>query len=137
MNDANPEAYLGRGWSFPPRFDRGVGGVAMTTGVADVTRALELICTTRLGERLMRPHFGCALVDGVFGGTTVQELTFLKHTIETAVTRHEARVDLDDVLLTPSTSGVLTVELRYRLRGANSRFNHVFPFYLAEADTQP
>ncbi len=137
MSEVDSDAYLGRGWSFPPNFSRAAGGVVMTSGLEDVNRALELICTTRLGDRLMRPRFGCALVDGVFGGTSVQELTFLKHTIETAVTLYEARVDLEDVLLTPSLNGFLTVELQYRLRGANSRYNYVFPFYLVEADTQP
>ncbi len=47
--------FLGRGWSFPPTFNRYIPGVEMVEKEADVAGSLEILVTTALGERIMLP----------------------------------------------------------------------------------
>lgn len=127
--------YFGRGWSYPPVFDANQSEVLMTEGVEDINNSLKIILTTKLGERIMLPKFGCAMDDFVFETLDSATLTFIQDMIRTAIIYHEARIDLEDVLLDlDNGSGTLNINIFYKLRNANSRFNFVFPFYLNEAN---
>lgn len=135
MQDEYP--YLGQGWEFPPTFDPQRGEAALVSGFEDINQSLKIILTTQLGERLMRPQFGCALDRYVFDVINNGAVGFLQHMIETAIVYHEARIDVEQVGLEfDATKGVLLIEIKYRLRNANSRFNFVFPYYLEEANTK-
>jgi phage baseplate assembly protein W len=53
-----------------------------------------------------------------------------------AILEHEPRVDLRGIDVTASDRpGELHIRIDYGIRGTNSRFNMVFPFYLNEAAT--
>jgi hypothetical protein len=66
------DRFIGRGWAFPPAFVKSGapgaerGEVTMTGGIEDIRQSLGIILGTALGERLMRPDFGCNLEDQVF-----------------------------------------------------------------------
>ncbi len=129
------EPFLGTGWSFPPTFDKGVGEVEMTSGVEDIEKSLEIIFTTSLGERIMNPKFGCSLEDMVFEPMNVSRLTYIDNLLKTAILYHEPRIDAEKIELRPDlTAGILWIAIDYKVRGANSRFNFVYPFYLTEAE---
>ena len=51
MNTPDDQGFLGRGWSFPPRFLAAGAEVGMVAGVDDVHQSLQILLTTRLGER--------------------------------------------------------------------------------------
>ena len=57
--------FIGRGWAFPARIDTR-GGVALVVGDDEIEASLRMILGTALGERVMRPEFGCAIWDLVF-----------------------------------------------------------------------
>ena len=54
-------AFLGRGWSFPPRFSGRGAEVSMASGATDIHESLRILLTTYSGERTMRSGFGCGL----------------------------------------------------------------------------
>ncbi|HEX7132227.1 MAG TPA: GPW/gp25 family protein, partial [Iamia sp.] len=86
-------AFLGRGWSFPPTFDRAVGGVQMLEHEADVASSLHILLSTARGERVMVPQFGCNLDELVFENLDTRMRTLMADKVEAAILYHEPRVD--------------------------------------------
>ncbi len=126
--------FLGRGWSFPPTFNLEVSGVEMLEQEADIASSLEILLSTVPGERVMLPEFGCNLEDLLFENLDTTTKTLMTDIIETAILYFEPRIDLEKVSLDSSREleGVVLIELIYRVRSTNSRFNFVFPFYKQE-----
>ena len=125
------DPFIGTGWSFPPRFEN--GHVVETGGQTSISDSLRIITGTALGERVMRPEFGCALDQEVFGAMNSNRVTWIENLIRRAILLHEPRIDAKQVTITPDQpEGRLMIEVTYVVRGANSRFNTVFPFYLQE-----
>lgn len=126
--------FLGRGWSFPPVFNRASRSVEMLTDEEDIKSSLEILLTTRVGERIMRPDFGCNLEDLVFENLDLTLKTYIIDLIETAILYHEPRIDVDAIRLSQPNpgEGLILIEVIYRVRTTNSRFNFVFPFYKNE-----
>jgi hypothetical protein len=124
------DPFIGTGWSFPPAFDRRIAGAAMSSGISDIEESLRILFTTRLGERIMNPSYGCALDGDLFEPMNTSRISYLESLIRTAIVYHEPRIDADNVKVEPdSLAGILNVSVSYRVRGANSRFNFVYPYY--------
>lgn len=125
--------FLGRGWAFPPAFSRGGGTVAMVEAEADVAESLRILLQTRIGERVMRPRYGCNLDRLLFEPLSTSLRAYVEDLVRTAILYHEPRVILDGVGLTAvPEGGRLDIEVRYTIARTNSRTNLVFPFYLSE-----
>lgn len=128
--DAN-KSFLGTGWSFPPTFDKSLAVVDMTSGVEDIERSLEIIFSTVLGERVMNPTFGCSLREMMFETMNTARLAYIQNLIRTAILYHEPRIDADVIDIDfGAEQGRLMIAITYTVRGTNSRFNYVYPFYL-------
>ncbi|WP_147114403.1 GPW/gp25 family protein [Tateyamaria sp. syn59] len=126
------DRFIGTGWSFPPTFEN--GEVLMTTGVRNIRESLRTIVTTNLGERLMRPDFGCLIEDELFGPMNATRLTMIETVIRRAILLHEPRVDAKRVAVTAAqNTGTLRIEIEYEIRGAKSRFSLVLPYELEAA----
>lgn len=127
--------FLGRGWAFPPAFAEGGADVAMVSGPADVHESLRILLSTVPGERVMRESFGCDFQSLLFAELDQSLLNKIERLVSSAILEYEPRVDLDSLDVSPSDSEPHCVLIRvsYTLRGTNSRFNLVFPFYLMEA----
>jgi phage baseplate assembly protein W len=125
-------SFLGRGWSFPPRFDAVSKAVAMTEEEKDIESSLQILLSTRLGERVMQPTYGCNLDDMVFESMNLTMLTYMQDLIENAILYHEARIELDKVEIDSSrqNEGFFLILLNYRVRTTNSRYNYVYPYYI-------
>ena len=126
--------FLGKGWSFPPAFDPALQTLAMTEKVEDIERSLEILLTTRVGERVMQPKYGCNMDDLVFESLNTATLTFIKDKITTAILYFEPRIDAKNITLNTDNilEGLIIVEIDYIVRATNSRFNFVFPYYRLE-----
>ena len=139
MKDASvmkaDQAFLGRGWAFPPSFSRGCAEVEMVSNAEDIHQSLKLLLGTTRGERVMRAKFGCDLSSLVFEEIDRWLLGRVERMISDSILEHEPRVVLDrvDVSASDAVQGCLTISVKYQIRGTNSRFNMVFPFYLTEA----
>lgn len=126
--------FLGRGWSFPPEFDRQARTVVMLEEETDIQSSLHILLSTRLGERVMQPTYGCNMDSLVFEAMNLTLLTYLKDLVENAILYHEPRIELDKVVIDTSRQyeGLLLIEIHYLVRTTNSRYNYVYPFYLNE-----
>lgn len=127
--------FLGRGWSFPPTFSEGGGDVEMVSGQDDVQESLQIILGTLPGERVMQDSFGCALQKLLFEELDQRLLSKIERLISDALLEHEPRIELQGVDVTEDKNEpfCVIVSIKYAVRGTNSRFNMVFPFYLMEA----
>jgi phage baseplate assembly protein W len=126
--------FLGRGWSFPPTFDRHRPGVRMLEQEDDIASSLHILLTTGEGERVMAPRYGCSMDELVFEELDTRTKTLMADKIEAAVLYHEPRITVEDVRLDDRAGldGVVLIGIIYRVRATNSRFNFVFPFYRQE-----
>jgi len=128
------ESFLGRGWSFPPEFRKDGKTVVMTEGALDIERSLQILLSTRLGERIMLPEYGCNMDELMFNPLNLTLKTYVADLIKTAILYHEPRIDADKIWIEESTEndGILLINIDYRIRITNSRKNLVYPFYKAE-----
>ena len=101
---------------------------------ADIASSLEILLSTMPGERVMFPEFGCNLEEFVFETFDTTTQTLMTDIIETAILYFEPRIDLEKVSLdsTRALEGVVLIDITYRVRTTNSRFNFVYPFYKQE-----
>ncbi|HWH62476.1 MAG TPA: GPW/gp25 family protein [Ginsengibacter sp.] len=131
---ATSKSFLGTGWSFPPTFSNKTLQVAMLSDEDDIHSSLEILLSTRQGERVMLPGYGCNLDEMVFEPLTTTFKTYIKDLINTAILYYEPRIsvnkiDLDD---TGEVEGRILISIDYTVRSTNSRFNFVYPFYKNE-----
>jgi phage baseplate assembly protein W len=128
------DSFLGTGWSFPPQFNTVAGTVEMTSDELDIQLSLQILLSTRKGERVMEPGYGCNLDELVFEPMTTTFKTYVREMIRTSILYYEARIDLNTVKVDDSreTEGVILIILDYTIRSTNSRFNFVYPYYKIE-----
>jgi phage baseplate assembly protein W len=133
MNVEN--SFLGTGWSFPPAFDKTSGTVKMVSNEEDIAQSLQILLSTRPGERVMLPQYGCNLDVFMFESITTTLVAYVKELIQTAILYFEPRINLDLITINTDSivGGVILIELEYTILASNSRFNFVYPFYLNES----
>ena len=95
---------------------------------------MRIILETSPGDRVMRPNFGCGIHDLVFEALDTTTVQRIRSTVEEALRRCEARIDVLSVEVDESATseGKLLVEIEYRVRKTNQVGNLVFPFYFRE-----
>jgi hypothetical protein len=121
------DRFIGTGWSFPPRF--AATGVEVTGGQQNIAESVRAIVTTQLGERVMRPDYGCIIESEIFQPMNASRITMIETVLRRAILLHEPRVDARRIAVTADqATGVLTVELEYEIRGSKSRFSLVLPY---------
>jgi uncharacterized protein len=131
VNSSN--AFLGRGWGFPPTFTRGNNGVEMFEAEKDIQSSLEILLSTALSERVMQPGYGCNLDKLIFEPLDTTFSTFITEQIRTAILINEPRVVLENVnYFADNLNGKVDISVDYTIIATNSRANIVFPFYLNE-----
>ena len=126
--------FLGRGWSFPPSFLPALQGVEMTEKVEDIDRSLQILLSTRTGERVMEPKYGCNMDEMVFEPLSTSIKTVMVDKIKTAILYFEPRIDVTSILMntTNELQGEVLIEIEYMVRATNNRYNFVFPYYINE-----
>jgi len=101
---------------------------------ADVVSSLQILLSTTPGERVMQPLYGCNLNELVFESLDTRMKTLMADKVESAILYYEPRVTLESVLFDESMEleGVVLINIVYRVKSTNSRFNFVFPYYKRE-----
>lgn len=129
------ENFLGRGWSFPPRFDPRTKEAVMVAGSIDIEESLRILLSTDPGERIMLPNYGTGLRRMVFEEATEQTMTEIKEMIRKAILFFEPRISLNriDAQVSDPMNGRIDLLLDYTIRTTNTRHNLVYPFYLHQA----
>jgi phage baseplate assembly protein W len=130
--DTEP-SFIGRGISFPLRFEN--GSMVMTTGTEDIDRGILVVLSTAPGERVMRPAFGCKIWELLFEPINANTLGLMEEAVREALSRWEPRIDVLAVHAVPdgadkSGDGLVRIDINYRVRVTNDRRNLVYPFYM-------
>jgi phage baseplate assembly protein W len=98
------------------------GGLATVDGDASVRQAVLLLLTTRPGERVMRPSYGCGLEQLAFNPNDDTTAGLAIHYVRKALTRWEPRVEIITLDATRNTEDAsrLDILLHYRVRPTSS-----------------
>ena len=129
------EEFVGAGWAFPIHTDP-TGRIALVTRERDIEESIELILGTAFGERPMRPEYGCAIHDYVFGGLDPEMITRIRVAVRASLLRWEPRIRVDDVRVTSAEDvGLIYIDIRYTIADTNSPRNLVVPFYTIPGET--
>lgn len=126
--------FLGRGWAFPPRFDTNNGTAQLVQDEDDIAESLRILMSTRPGERIMHPGYGCRLHDFVFETIDGTTRSAIETAIRQAILHYEPRITLIEVTadMIDWREGRMSVTLEYSIDQTNARSNMVFPFYIDE-----
>jgi len=129
--------FLGKGWKFPiaPQIANGEdsGPIATSGGESRIQESIWTILSTALGERVMRPDFGCGIQNLLFQPMSDSLIGKVASEVTRALVLFEPRIDVDGVNVRGDEEDpdVLLIDIDYRIRTTNSRFNLVYPFYVS------
>lgn len=131
-------SFLGKGWAFPPTFNKATGTVEMVIDEEDIRQSLHILLSTSLGERVMQPDYGCNLNDYIFESLNSTTIGYIKERVANSILYYEPRIVVERIEVTNAGSadnlaGRFLIELTYSIPGTNSRFNYVYDFYKNEA----
>jgi len=131
----NNEAFLGKGWSFPPEFYAGGAEVVMVAGAEDIRQSLHILLSTATGERTMFAAYGCDLMRYLFEEVDQGFVNSLRGMVSDAILNDEPRIKTDNIEVEQDTQtpGLLLISIDYTIRSTNNRYNLVYPFYINEA----
>ena len=130
----NGKEFMGRGLKFPLQIDPKTGKIAMVSEEEDIAESIGIIIHTVQGERVMRPDFGSNVLDYIFSAASDSMRQSLAYDLKQQLGYLEPRIDDIDVRCkeTNELEGAIIVELSYRVRSTNNRYNRVYPFYKTE-----
>jgi uncharacterized protein len=126
------KSFMGRGWKFPPTFEKGNALTVETE--EDIRESLYILLRTRLRERIMQSSYGCNLDMLLFESITTTFLSFVKDHVSSSIRLYEPRVNLLQVTMDTTNlfSGMIMIRVDFEVRVTNRRDNIVYPFYLNE-----
>ena len=112
------------------------GAIEMVDGDASVRQSLVLLLSTRPGERVMRPQYGCDLHRLVFAPNDDTTAGLAIHYVRRAVERWEPRVEIVslDAGQNPERPELLDILLEYRVRATQHEDQVAFSVNLMEGE---
>ena len=111
------------GLSFSP-----TGGIETVVGRESVRQAVLLLLSTRTGERVMRPDYGCDLHKLVFSPNDDTTAGLAMHYVRQAIERWEPRIVIErlDAGRDEAYPERLNILLEYRMNSSNTRDSLMF-----------
>lgn len=121
---------LGSGWAFPVGID-GRGRIALARRERDIEQAIFIILATPLGQRILRPEFGCRLQELVFAPNDATTAGLAISYVEDALAQWEPRIEVLNVDAAPDPDAEerLLIHIDYEVRATHNRRSLVWPFY--------
>jgi hypothetical protein len=100
------------------------GGLSLVEGSGAIRQAIMILLSTRPGERIMRPDYGCPLHRLAFEPNDAATSGLALHYIRAALTRWEPRIDIISLAAEPDAginaeTGRLVMRLQYRVRATS------------------
>lgn len=128
------QSFLGRGWGFPPTFNKDRADVEMTSKEEDIKQSLFIYFHTQLGERIMRQDYGCIIHEHMFDRLDNSIIDVLRFELKQNIGSIEPRISVEEieVNVVNAKDGKIEVKIRYTVIATNIRDNIVFPYYLNE-----
>lgn len=129
----NAKTFLGNGLNFPVKTDAR-GQIVLVTGAEDIEQSIRIILSTRPGERVMRPTFGCRAHELLFEPRSAATASLLQEYVHQALRMWEPRIDVQQVSVSNDNSqvGALLVHIHYEIKATHDTRSIVFPFYIAD-----
>ena len=127
------KTFLGTGLSFPLRTDAR-GKIMLTSGNQDIAEAIRIILSTRPGERVMRPTFGCRAHELLFEPRSPTTISLLQEYVYEALRIWEPRINLlqVNVVADDSQIGALLAEIEYEIKATHDTRSIVHPFFIED-----
>ena len=124
--------FLGVGTAFPLSLDARTRGLARAEYEQSVRQSILVILGTAKGERVMRPDFGCGIHDLIFATNSGETAGRVASEVRQALILWEPRIDVLGVSAGSDEAEPtrLLIQIEYRVRATNNRFNLVYPFYV-------
>lgn len=133
MERDSSKGFLGVGFKFPVQVDENTGRMKTSSYEEDIQEAIRIILSTKPGERLRNPKFGCGIYEYAFGTMDYTTLSSMQREVRDALIRWEPRIEDIDVHLDPiPDEGCVNIHISYYVRSTNNPFNMVYPFYINE-----
>lgn len=124
---------LGTGVAFPLRMSV-QGGLQLSSARQNLAESIRIILSTKPGERVYRPNFGCRLSELTFAPMNDNTLLRIRLYVEAALTQWEPRIVVDQVLAQPDPErGRVDITIDYHPKDTHDRRSLVYPFYLLPA----
>lgn len=99
----------------------------------EIRESLILLFSTRPGERITYPDFGCDIHHLILEPQNATLRSMIDVAIREAVLKFEPRIDITDINIDyDDVEGVVYVGMEYVIRKINVRTNIVYPFYKLE-----
>jgi uncharacterized protein len=129
----NSRTFLGTGLNFPLRADAR-GQVKLVTGVEDIEQSIRIILGTRLGERVMRPTFGCRAHELLFEPRSAATSSLMQEYVYQALRMWEPRIEVQSVNVNADETnpGALLAEVEYSIKATHDTRSIVYPFFIEE-----
>lgn len=123
--------FLGTGLTAPLSLNVG-RGISTQGGQEDIEQSIRLILGTRLGERVMRPSFGCRVHEYVFAPNNSSTHANIRDAVFEALKTNENRIEDIVVDVKPDSDDLdrVNVKITFKVRTVNHTQNLVYPFYL-------
>jgi phage baseplate assembly protein W len=107
---------FGCGVAFPPRLNA-TGQWATSVGAQNVRESIQILLSTRLGERLMFPSYGSALRTFLFAPNNPATRKSVQEAIENSLKQWEPRIAVDSVTVVQDSNDLQAAiaTIQYRL----------------------
>lgn len=127
----NLNRFLGSGLSFPLQTDAR-GQILLVTGSEDIEQSIRMILSTRPGERVMRPTFGCRAHELLFEPRSAATASLLQEYVHQALRMWEPRIEIIQVNVTndEEVPGALLAEVEFEIKATHDIRSIVYPFYI-------
>ena len=125
--------FLGVGVAYPFHIDSSAT-VAVSAYEKSVEESIKIIISTKLGERIMRPDFGCRIHELLFAPNNTTTHNLAAYYVAEALKKWENRILIKDIKAYSSGENSMNIDIEYQIRDTNSFYNLVYPFYLVEYD---
>lgn len=109
------------------------------SGERDIIQSLNILFSTRPGERILVQGFGCDIEAAMFQNMDVTEKAVLENNIKRAIINYESRIELIKVEVDTSQvlDGIVFIQIEFSIATDNSRHNIVYPFFIREGTLIP
>jgi len=107
---------FGQGVAFPPHLDS-TGMWATSVGAQNVRESIQILLSTRLGERLMYPTYGSSLRSYLFAPNTAVTRRSIEEAISKALKQWEPRITVNSIVVVqdPSNNQAAIATIDYQL----------------------
>ena len=107
------------------------GKIKTNGGDRNLQDSIATIISTKIGERVYRPDFGCRLAELAFAPMNSQTILLARVYVEEALKLWEPRIDVVGIYAEPDPIiGRLDLQILYRVKDTYDTRSMVYPFYL-------